>query len=203
MLRTVISGTYSVLAGTVATSSTNVSTISVAYPTDIKAGDLLIVQGLVNNAASWGTISGWTNIISSSGSYEIISWINATGSETGSITATINGTATSCVIQMFRVRHASGRLPIYKNSFGGYFSTGTVSQAYTKSTPNIYDLVIAMYCNISALTVTTAPTNMTALTSKTSNPANFSYYSVNRPAGNIDGVISGAVNLRAVQINLE
>lgn len=106
-LRAAATGKFTLASGTVVYSTG--STASVAYPSGIQAGDLLIVHGLVQSATLYGTASGWTELIGA-GTYGTFLYKRATGSESGSLTVSMGGSV-GAVTAMTLVRHSSCQTP--------------------------------------------------------------------------------------------
>lgn len=143
------------------------SVASVAYPTGIQSGDLLFVSGLIQDASAAGTISGWTNT-SLAGSFGTISYLTATGSESGSVVVNFGVTATAVHI-MFRVRmlrNGSPVNPIYNGDRSGQFAT---NPSITLSVPATYSYVINLvtYLDNGAINMTGLDSDLTQLAYRT------------------------------------
>jgi len=197
-----LGGDYEIAGGTVASVTTSITSLSVAYPSGIQAGDLLVMLGTTANPGSfvYTSASGWTQILVDP--YAINFWKIATGSETGSQTVTYSQACNGGGAQMFRIRRTSkNRLAVY-DYISHYASTFNVAPPLQRF--NGIDLMLYTLCTPGGdRTISSAPTGFTAITIKTTNVPMFSYYAINRGTGNINGSVSGgALNLRCISINL-
>jgi hypothetical protein len=186
---------FTIVGGTIAYVSSGTS-LSIAYPTGIQQNDLLVVMGYVNSASTFGSISGWTNL-GGVGSYDILSWKVADGTETGSVTATWTGSVGS-VASMFRIRHGSSNPPTFGSGTGAY---GT-SPSVTLPTPTSYSSVchIINYVNNGTINSFTPSSSLTLLNSRTTSYAYYGY-GIQNAAGNlITSTTSNAISVRAYAI---
>jgi len=198
-----LGGDYAIGSGTIASITTSTASIAVAYPAGIEAGDLLVILGTTGNAGTqiFASLSGWTQI--SAGAWTIAFYKIATGSESGSVTVSLSPTSSlGAGAQMFRFRRTSGnRLTVneYVTNYASTFNQVPPSQLY-----NGIDLILYIVCQpgVATVTVSSAPTGFTSVSSRTTNACYFSWYAINRGTSNLNGTFSAAVTMRAISINL-
>jgi len=192
-------GDYEIAGGTIASVTTSTTTLSVAYPASIQKNDLLIIVGTCG-VSSLASLSGWTDLSGASAA-AIILYKYADGTESGSVTVSLSPTSAGAGAQMFRIRRTSGNSVEPYTWIGGFATTVNVSPPLQRF--NGIDLLLYVACQPGAgRTVTTQPTNFTAISSRTTNVPLFSWYSVNRGTGNINGTFSGGMSYRVIAINL-
>ena len=110
--------TYDVLAGPPANNS-----FSVGYPSDIQAGDLLVVRGTVAGAVT-PTVPGWDN--TNAAPYYLFAYKTAVGSETGTVQISSGANVYAVMIRFRNNRNLpfSAGNPI---ETGEYASSSTVT----------------------------------------------------------------------------
>ena len=166
------SGSFSFSSGAVAASGVNVSSLTVALPADIQAGDLLFCHGLIQHATAAGSISGWTNQ-SVPGDYGTYSFVTATGSESGNVTVNLS-VAARCTAVITRVRHSSGITPkVSRYVSGVYASNPTVTLA---APPESHFSVAHLidYWKDTTFSLSGLNSNMSQLAQRTDAPAHYS-----------------------------
>jgi hypothetical protein len=146
------------------------------------------------------SLSGWTDLTGGAAA-SIILYKYATGSESGSESVSFSATSTGAGAQMFRIRRTS-KNRLKPHTYIGGFAT-TVNVAPPLQTFNGIDLLLYVACQPGAnRSVSTQPTNFTVISSRTTNVPLFSWYSINRGTGNINGTFSGGMSYRVIAINL-
>jgi hypothetical protein len=136
---------------------------SVPYPSDIQAGDLLVVEGLIQSSGSNGSAAGWTNLLPGSGFITRI-YKTAVGNETGSLTVSWANSAASCHV-MWRIRYP-GITPSVQGATGGFSVNPTIvldapSASYTKA------MHLIVYCDDSGISVSNLDAGLTQLRYRT------------------------------------
>lgn len=186
---------FDIVGGTIAYTAGNPS-LNVAYPSDIQANDLLVVLGYINGATSFGTISGWTNL-GASGSYDVVSWKVADGTESGTVSVTWAGSV-GAVISMFRIRHSTTNPSTYDSQIGAY---GT-SPSVTLTTPASYTDVchIVLYVNNGTINGFIPNGALVSLNSRTTSYAYRSYKIEDAAGAVLTSITTNNISVRAYAI---
>jgi hypothetical protein len=186
---------FDIVGGTIAYTAGNPS-LNVAYPSDIQANDLLLVLGYINGATSFGTISGWTNL-GASGSYDVVSWKVADGTESGTVSVTWAGSV-GAVISMFRIRHITTNPSTYDSQTGVYATSPSV----TLTTPSSYTDVchIVLYVNNGTINGFSPNSSLVPLNSRTTSYAYLSYKVEDAAGAVINSITTNNISARAYAI---
>lgn len=131
-------GEFSVSSSSIVFNS-NASSVLVPYAPSIQAGDLLFLQGLVQDAVSYGEFAEpgtWTSLVDS-GSYATSLYTTANGSESGSVELNF-GTNESSVTNMLSIRYskpATIKIRMVDDFWvvNPVLSLGAPPEAYTKA----------------------------------------------------------------------
>lgn len=179
--------------GTAVSALNNPASISVPYPSNIEAGDLLIVIGSHNDQDSTTQApTGWT--ADQASEFEYLFSKTATGTESGSLTITLNSGGTSeAVGQMYLVK--TPLTHTFQSFSGEYLSGGTIDITAPSAQGKI-DLYLHHAWERFTRTETTAVSNMTKTgTLTTSLHAQF-YFATDIGGENIYNVYSGSIQRR-------
>jgi hypothetical protein len=139
-----LAGTYSTqMGGTDADRSANNMTLS--YPSDVQAGDLLIIDGVILGNYTASTPSGWDNTYN--GAYRPLFFKVASGSESGSVSFSWGGSFTgrvACASWMVGIRFSSGATPYIIGESQGSGSNPTLTPPATLGNGFDYNLLGVM-----------------------------------------------------------
>lgn len=186
---------FDIVGGSVVYGS-SVTSLSVAYPSDIQANDLLLVLGYVNSATFYGTVSGWTNL-NGTGSYGVVSWKVADGTESGTVTVDLTGASTANAA-MFRIRHVTTNPPTFGSGTGVYATSPSV----TLTTPSSYTDVchIVLYVNNGTIGGFVPNPRLSLLTSRTTSYAYYGYEIEDAAGEVITSTTTNSITARAYDI---
>lgn len=139
--------------------------ITLAYPTDLLANDLLFIVGTHNTqtAAPTGP-SGWT--IDNNSIYDVSFSKLSTGLETGSVTWTLD-TSTEYAYIMVRVRLTNPSTIGFISAYGGYSSSGdglfTTADAFSQNISGKINLYLYHAYAPNDATISSVTSNLTLL----------------------------------------
>jgi len=188
-LSSIVSNDLVLTHGTMA--SDNSATMSIPYPSNIQAGDyLIVVASRANNLAT--VPSGWTSEVN--GAYELTYHKTATGNESGNLS--ISGGAVEYVGIMYLVKTSLSLS--FVGHGGGYFSNGLPSVTCAANDGTV-DVFLNHYFNPASRTPTTSPNAVTLDASNNTGRAGYFYSALDIGGTTITSQWNSTINTRLDQ----